>query len=58
MKGVILLIVICCECHRVLKEVKKDPGVISHGYCKECLKKFREANGLKKAHSKVRRKTL
>jgi len=33
---------------RFLREVKKDPGVISHGYCKKCMKEYREANGLKK----------
>ena len=50
------MIVICCVCHKILSEVKKDPGVVSHGYCKECMKKFREANGLKKARSEVRHK--
>lgn len=42
------MIVICCVCHRVLKETDKDKGVISHSYCKKCLKKFREENGLDK----------
>ena len=52
------MIVICCVCHKILREVKKDPGVISHGYCKKCMKEYREANGLKKARSKTRHKTL
>lgn len=37
---------ICCECKKVLSVTIKDLGVVSHGYCKKCLKEFREANGL------------
>lgn len=51
------MILICCVCHRVLKETKKDKDVVSHGYCTACMKKFRKANGLKRASSKARHKT-
>lgn len=42
------MIVICCVCKKVIREDKSvDKGVISHTYCKPCLKKFREDNNLK-----------
>lgn len=40
--------VVCCVCKKVLKNTLNDPGVISHTYCKKCLKKFRKRNGLDK----------
>jgi len=42
------MIVICCVCHRVMKKTDKDKGVISHTYCKRCLKKLRKESGLDK----------
>lgn len=42
------MIIICCVCKKVIKrDEKSDKGVISHGYCKSCLRKFREDNKLK-----------
>jgi len=51
-KGVINMIVVCCVCKKVLKKTSKDKGIISHTYCKDCLKKFREDNGLDKKKDK------
>ena len=47
-KGVINVILVCCVCHRVIKKTAKDKGVVSHGYCKKCLKKVRKEFGMDK----------
>ncbi|MBA7487183.1 hypothetical protein ES707_22745 [subsurface metagenome] len=51
-KGVINMIVVCCVCNKVFKKTKRDKGVVSHGYCKECLKKVRKEMGLDKKKDK------
>jgi hypothetical protein len=46
--------VICCVCGLILKDNRVGDGVVSHGYCDECMKKFREDNGLPRECSEVR----
>lgn len=47
------MIVICCVCKKVIREDESvDKGVISHTYCKPCLKRFREENNMVKKDDK------
>lgn len=50
--------VICCVCKKIYKDNKVGDGIVSHGWCKDCLKLFRIMNGLKKSSSKVGHKPL
>lgn len=47
--------IICCVCGKILKWTIKDIGCVSHTYCKPCMKKFREDNGLKPECLEVRK---
>lgn len=46
--------VVCCVCGKILRWTIKDIGIVSHTYCKECMKKFREDNGLPRECSEIR----